>query len=138
MKVFINGYSIKEYVVADIDNIVTNTEFYYDGYVCEDRAVDIRQIKNIISAIENLGSKVKRITIKNHIYCDLDTKYYKRFPDNIIDKLWERIGSTWGIETEVYIKGNRIYTNVDGYEIVLPKEMYDDYDNKTLRLKFYV
>ena len=137
MKVYINKYLIKEPVVAYIDNIVVKTETFLNGYVYEEKAVNVKQIKDIIYGLNKLGYEVNKITIESNFVYDMDNKYYKSFPEDVIDKLWESMHYKWGKEVEVFIKGNRLYTNVDGYTIVLPKRIFTDYDSETLRVYFY-
>ena len=138
MKIYFNNYLLnKEPVIADIDNITLRSETYQNGYVYEEKGYDIRQIKNIIKGLELMGYHIKKIIIP-HATVDLDTKYYHRFPEEVIDKIWNGIGRTWSRGREVYIKENRIYTKVEDYEIVLPKDMFSDFDSRTLRMEFYV
>ena len=138
MKVYFNNYLLnKEPVIADIDNITLRSETYQDGYVYEEKGYDIRQIKNIIKGLELMGYHIKKIIIP-HATVDLDTKYYHRFPEEVIEKIWNNIGRPWSIGREVYIKGDRIYTKVEDYEIVLPKDMFSDFDSRALRMEFYV
>ena len=139
MKVYINNHIIRDPVSVYIDNVVTHREVYDDVYVAETFAVDISQIKDVIDGLEKLGYPVKKITIPSGVYLDIDTSYYRRLPEETVDKLWKNINSYFsGRETEVFIKRNRLYTIVDGIEIVLPKHMESDYDNRTLRMLFYV
>lgn len=138
MKVYFNNYLLnKEPVIADIDNITLRSETYQDGYVYEEKGYDIKQIKNIIKGLELMGYHIKKIIIP-HATVDLDTKFYHRFPEEVIDKIWNDIGRTWSRGREVYIKGDRIYTKVRDYEIVLPKDMFSDFDSRALRMEFYV
>lgn len=138
MKVYFNNYLLnKEPVIADIDNITLRSETYHDGYVYEEKGYDIKQIKNIIKGLDLMGYHIKKIIIP-HAIADWDTKYYHRFPEEIIDKIWNDIGRTWSRGREVYVKGDRIYTKVEDYEIVLPRDMFSDFDSRALRIEFYV
>ena len=125
-------------VVAYIDNDVVSTETFFDGFVYENREINMKQIKNIISGLEKLDAKPKKITIDSGTYLDMDTVYYKRFPEEIVDRVWTSIQNWRYGEREVFIKGNRIYTKEGEYEIVLPKKMISGYDGNTLRMMFYI
>lgn len=138
MKIYINDYTISHMpVTVYIDNVVVKEETFYDGYVYKEKAVDVPKLKNVIKALEMLGSKVKRITIDCH-FTDLDNKYYHRFPEDVTDKLWSYLNWSGNRELEVNIKGDRLYTTINEYTIVLPKRMYTDYDDETLRVILYV
>lgn len=138
MKVYFNNYLLnKEPVIADIDNITLRSETYQDGYVYEEKGYDIKQIKNIIKGLELMGYHIKKIIIP-HATVDLDTKFYHRFPEEVIEKIWNDIGRIWSQGREVYIKGDRIYTKAGDYEIALPKDMFSDFDSRSLRMEFYV
>lgn len=128
MKMFFNGYEISRPIVAYIDVV---------GCEYSEKAVNIPQVKQIIRGLELLGKPVKKIVVDAD-YVDFDTKYYRRFPAEVINKLWNNMTARWSNGIEVTIKGNRFYTQIDGYEIVLPKEMLTDYDNNWLRVEFYV
>ena len=105
--------------------------------ISNDLVVDVPAIKNIISAIELLGKTLKKIELKSGTYMDMDTKYYKRFPEEIINKVWNQIGIWRYGGREIFIKGNRLYVKEGDYEIILPKRMFTDYDSKELWVKFY-
>ena len=108
----------------------------YSGF--SEIMVDVQAIKNIVSAIELLGKTLKKIELSSGTYLDLDTKYYKRFPEEIINKVWNQISIWRHGGREIFIKGNRLYVKEDDYEIVLPKRMFTDYDSKELWVKFYL
>ena len=137
MKLFFNGYAIREPIVAYIDNDVIKRKVFSDGYVYEEKAVSIKQIKDIINGLGKLGYSVEKITIRCN-YADFDTKYYRGFPEDTLNKLWRKTGYYNNQEIIVYIERNRLYTIVDGFKILLPKEMIYDYDHKTLYVQFYV
>lgn len=125
-------------IVAYIDNDVVSTETFFDGYVYENREVNMKQVKDIICGLEKLRSKPEKITIDSGTHLDMDNVYYRRFPEEVIDRVWKTIGDWRYGEREVYIKGNRIYVKEGGYEIVLPKKMITDYDHNTLKMMFYI
>lgn len=143
MRVFINGYvvnninNIRGPVIADIDSIILNTETLWDGYVVEEKGFDIKQIKNIVKGLELMGCTVKKIVIP-HANLVMETKYYNKFPEDVIDEIRRTLIGVWPKGREVYIKGNRLYTKVENYEIALPKDMWSDFDERTLRVEFHV
>lgn len=97
------------------------------------KVVDLKPLKKVLEALETLGKNVTGIYIKD-VYFDIDTKYYKRFPDELMDKLWRRIDRN-GQEQKVIFKNNRLYIVEDGTQIICPEEMhsrYSDYKNKEL------
>lgn len=99
------------------------------------KVVDLKSLKKVLEALETLGKNVKGIYIQ-YVYFDVDTKYYRRFPDEIIEKLWKRISRN-GQEQKVIYKNNRLYIEEDGIEIICPENMHDsssDYDKKELTL----
>ena len=138
MEIYFNNYKLnREPVAAYIDVITLSSETYWDGFVYEEKGFDIKQIKNIIKGLELMGHHIKKIIIP-HAYVNLDTKYYHRFPEEVINKVWNNLGATWSRGIEVYVKGNRLCTKAGDYEIVLPKDMYSEFDDRTLRVEFYV
>lgn len=113
-----------DYVYAKVAPIVTEQSVY--NYTWKEYEADVKEIKKIVSALEMLGKKVTKITLPNGAWCDMDTKYYKRFPDDVTDRMYRRL--KLGGDA-IHIKGNRLYIDVCGYEMVLPKDIRSRYSN---------
>lgn len=99
------------------------------------KIVDLKPLKKVLEALETLGKSVEGIYIQ-YVYFDIDTKYYKRFPDELMEKLWRRIDRN-GQEQKVIFKNNRLYIIEDGTEIICPEGMYSrysDYDKRELNV----
>lgn len=99
------------------------------------KVVDLKPLKKVLEALETLEKNVEGIYIQ-YVYFDIDTKYYKRFPDELMEKLWRRIDRN-GQEQKVIYKNNRLYIEEDGIEIICPEGMYSkysDYDNRELNV----
>ena len=99
------------------------------------KVVDLKPLKKVLDALETLGKSVEGIYIQ-YVYFDIDTKYYKRFPDELMEKLWRRIDRN-GQEQKVIFKNNRLYIIEDGTEIICPEGMYSrysDYDKRELNV----
>lgn len=99
------------------------------------KVVDLKPLKKVLEALETLGKNVEGIYIQ-YVYFDIDTKYYKRFPDELMEKLWRRIDRN-GQEQKVIFKNNRLYIIEDGTEIICPEGMYSrysDYDKRELNV----
>ena len=99
------------------------------------KVVDLKPLKKVLEALETLGKNVEGIYIQ-YVYFDIDTKYYKRFPDELMEKLWRRINRN-GQEQKVIFKNNRLYIIEDGTEIICPEDMYSrylDYDKRELNV----
>ena len=97
------------------------------------KVVDLKPLKKVLEALETLGKSVEGIYIQ-YVYFDIDTKYYKRFSDELMERLWRRIDRN-GQEQKVIFKNNRLYIEEDGMEIICPEGMYSrysDYNNKHL------
>lgn len=100
-----------------------------------EKVVDLKPLKKVLEALETLGKSVKGIYIQ-YVYFDVDTKYYRRFPDEVIEKLWKRIVRN-GQEQKVIYKNSRLYIEEDGLEIICPEDMHNkslDFDNKELNV----
>ena len=112
--------------------VVTLTDLkVVEGYYT--KVIDLKPLKNVLKALETLGKNIEGMYLEHTILADIDTKYYRRFPEELIDKLWERFDK-WHLERKVILKNNRLYIIEDGIEIVCPRDMHDmySYDNKTL------
>lgn len=99
------------------------------------KVIDLKPIKKILEALEILGKDIEGIYIQ-YVYFDVDTKYYRRFPDEVIEELWKRIDRN-GHEQKVIFKNNRLYIEEDGLEIICPEGMYSrysDYDKRELNV----
>ena len=99
------------------------------------KVVDLKPLKKVLEALETLGKNVEGIYIQ-YVYFDIDTKYYKRFPDELMEKLWRRIDRN-GQEQKVIFKNNRLYIIEDETEIICPEGMYSrysDYDKRELNV----
>ena len=100
------------------------------------KVVDLKPLKKVLEALETLGKSVEGIYIQ-YVYFDVDSKYYRRFPDEVIERLWKRIDRNRQEQKVVY-KNNRLYIEENGLEIICPEGMYSrysDYDNKNLEIK---
>lgn len=99
------------------------------------KVVDLKPLKKVLEALETLGKNVEGIYIQ-YVYFDVDTKYYRRFPDEVIEKLWKRIVRN-GQEQKVIYKNSRLYIEEDGLEIICPEGMHSrhlDYDKIELNV----
>ena len=92
-----------------------------------------KEIGSAISAIQTLGYEIKEIRLSK-CYADFDNKYYSRFPENMINKLYKSICFIGG--QVVTCKNGRLYAELDGTDIVLPMDLYSsgNLQNKKLRI----
>lgn len=104
---------------------------YYDF---SEREVNFKEIGNVIKGFELLGRKVKSIKTGLGLYIDLDKKYYHKYPDDFINRLYRRTNYS----IDVIYKNNRLYTIFEDKEVILPKNIYDScsYPDCTLSLNF--
>ena len=122
--------------------ITLNKNCIYAAVDTNGKEVDVKQIRKIVKALELLGKTVTSIMLSEDVCCTMDTsfsecKHYGRFPDAVMEKAYNQLASWLMGQTEVHIKGNRLYMNVDGYEIVLPKYMYSNFDTHELSVWIY-
>ena len=99
----------------------------------------LQEIDKAIKAFETIGLSVKKITTDGHTYAgvDLDTKFYNRYPEQILDKIYNAL--VYGMEQELIFKNNRLYASIDGTEIVLPKTLCNSFsDEQEITLKLYI
>lgn len=99
------------------------------------RVVDLKPLKKVLEALETLGKNVDGIYIQ-YVYIDLDTPYYRRFPEELTDKIWREI-DRYRTEYKVNYKNNRLYFITEETEIICPENMHDsssDYDRPELTL----
>lgn len=129
MKTYFDIRERKIYALIDMN--ITHYEGYLGGW--DERELKVNEINDIIKALQLLGKTVKRITISSHAYCVMDNTYYRRYPEEVINKIWNKMRN----ETEITIKGKRLYVFMDGYEIILPKDIYTDFDTKQLEINVY-
>ena len=134
MKMYFNDHTLNTltiYVPLKKNHIVIG-DYEFDEY-----EIDSKAINEILSGIDKLGLKIKKVTIKSGGFLDIDTKYYKRYSDEILDKLCNKIGNWRYPDPEVLIKNGRLYCIIDGYEIILPKDFRTEFDTEEIRLSFY-
>lgn len=99
------------------------------------KVVDLKPLKKVLEALVVLGKNIEGIYVQ-YVYIDLDTPYYRRYPEEVTDKLWRRI-EKYRSEYEVNYKNNRLYFIEDGIEIICPNDMknsHSDYDKPELTL----
>lgn len=97
------------------------------------RVVDLKPLKKVLEALETLGKNVEGIYVQ-YVYIDLDTPYYRRFPEELTDKIWREI-DRYRTEYKVNYKNNRLYFITEETEIICPENMHDsnsDYDKPEL------
>lgn len=126
----------EKYLTVWFKPIITE-EIFYDGYPIGNISIDIKKIKNIVKALSLMDYPLKSIKLKAGTFIDMDTPYYHGFPENTIEKLWNKIHNWRATDTEIFIKNNHLYTSEDGFKIKLPDDMFSDFDTKELQLTFY-
>lgn len=127
MKTYIDELDKK--CVVTLTDLKPNDEYGYS------KIIDLKPLNNVLKALKYLGKNVNGIYIQ-HVFFDVDTKYYRRFPYEVIDKLWKKI-ERFKFEQKVIFKNNRLYIVEDDLEIVCPKSMHDLYnfdEDKTLKV----
>lgn len=100
----------------------------------KDLEVDVKQIKDAIAGLKLLGKEVYKITLPMCTSCDVDTPYYRRLPEKIIDTLCDRLGGR-PRDPVVILKRNRLYMEIEGKEIILPKNLEDTYKKGCLTVE---
>lgn len=99
------------------------------------KVVDLKPLKKVLEALKTLGKNVEGIYIQ-YVFIDLDTPYYRRFPEELTDKIWREI-YRYRTEYKVNYKNNRLYFIAEETEIICPENMHDsssDYDKPELTL----
>lgn len=99
------------------------------------KVVDLKPLKKVLEALKTLGKNVEGIYIQ-YVFIDLDTPYYRRFPEELTDKIWREI-DRYRTEYKVNYKNNRLYFIAEETEIVCPENMKNsssDYDKPELTL----
>lgn len=84
---------------------IIKDDYLYLGYCT------IEDIKRNIKGLEYLNRRVDKITI--NAYLDFDNKYYHRFEESFIDRIYYQTSNR---NIEVSLKNNRLYYN----DIILP------------------
>ena len=130
-------YMERDYLIAYIDPITVTNK---DGST--EKEVNVKKIKDIVTALKLLDKKVKRIELPSGTFLNMDTdfsvnRHYKRFPNATLDKVYDSISNWRRNGREIYIKGNRLYVKEDGYEIILPRYMSYEFGNDALKIKIY-
>lgn len=82
--------------------------------------VDLKPIKKAVEALEMLGKEIEGLYVQ-YVYLNIDSKYYRRFPEELTDKIYRRIYR--GAEQKVYFEKDRLYFIEDGYKIACPRDM---------------
>lgn len=80
-----------------------------------------KDISNIVKGLELLGKKIAEICVHT-IGLNIDTKYYHKFDEKLINAIYRDITYGYSYGRKVKIKGNNIYTLED---IKLPDINYD-------------
>lgn len=126
----------KLYATIDVETKTYGTE----PYTWEEHETKFAQVTDIIKGLKLLGREVKRVAIRTDgfTHADFDTPYYKRYPEEVIDKLWNRIESRYSTEVDITVKNGRAYCEVDNYNIILPKDVRDLNENNRLYLNIYL
>lgn len=57
------------------------------------KVVDLKPLKKVLEALETLGKNVEGIYIQ-YVYINLDKPYYRRFSEELIDKIWLEVSRT--------------------------------------------
>ena len=99
------------------------------------KVVDLKPLNKVLEALETLGKNVEGIYVQ-YVYIDLDTPYYRRFPEELTDKIWREI-DRYRTEYKVNYKNNRLYFITEETEIICPENMHDsnsDYDKPELTM----
>lgn len=94
--------------------------------------VDIKPIKKAVEALETLGKEITGLYVQ-YVHVDLDSKYYRRFPEDTVNKIYKRIYR--GAEQKVFLENNRLYFLEDGHKIACPRGMHSYHGkNNTLEI----
>lgn len=97
------------------------------------KVIDLKPLKKVLEALETLGKNVEGIYIQ-YVYINLDKPYYRRFAEELTDKIWLEV-SKYRTEQKVIYKNNRLYFIAEETEIICPDDMHDshsDYDKPEL------
>lgn len=97
--------------------------------------IDLSKVKDILKGMALLGKDVCRIRLNSYVRFDVDSKYYHRYEESFLDKLYSSMNRMPEIYDLVY-KNNRLYVIYEGKEIICPIDMCDSatFDNKELTL----
>lgn len=99
------------------------------------KVVDLKPLKKVLEALETLGKNVEGIYIQ-YVYIDLDKPYYRRFSEELTDKIWKQI-EKYRMEHKVIYKRNRLYFVTEETEVICPENMHNsscDYNKPKLTL----
>ena len=135
MKMYFNGRMLDTMTVYL--PLITNYFRLSNGYKFEEYEFDSKKLNEIMSGIAKLGLKIRKVTIPCGGFLNVDNKFYRRYPDETIEKMVNTLSNWHYGEAEVQIKNGRLYYAVDGYTIILPKDYYTDYDKREIRLSIY-
>lgn len=97
--------------------------------------VDLSKVNDALKGLSLLGLEVERIRLNSYVMFDVDSKYYRRFDECFVDKLYRSMYSN-PEGYDLIFKNNRLYVVFDGKEIICPIDMHDSgtHSNKELTL----
>lgn len=125
----------KLYAAIDVETKICGN----DPYTWEEHETKFAQITDIVKGLKLLGREVERVTIRSgYAYADLDTPYYKRYPEEVLDKLYRIFCGNSYADMDITVKNGRAYCEVNGYSIILPKCVRDLYNEHQLLLNIYL
>lgn len=81
------------------------------------------EYKNIVKGFNLLGYDVVKITFPYSLSLDIDTPFYKRYNDELLDKMYKCLRNGIEIGTIIY-KSGRFYIVIDDIKIILPNDMH--------------
>ena len=88
--------------------------------------IDLKKLGDCIKGLKLLGKEVKQINLVGNLCLDLDTPYYHKYDEELMNSLYCHLSNNY--MTEVQYKNNRLYIDYKGNNIILPLWM-DNYDN---------
>ena len=100
--------------------------------------LDLTKIKDVLKGLNLLGKRVCSIKLYTCPLFDVDTKYYHRYDDEFLNRLYRTI-STSPEAFDLTFKNNRLYLFYEDKEVICPIDMKDllsSDDTLTLNIKY--
>lgn len=82
------------------------------------------EYKDVVKGFNLLGYEVVRITFPYALYLYIDTPFYKKYNDKLLNKMYKCLASGIEIGTITYNSG-RFYIIIDNTKIILPDDMHN-------------
>lgn len=86
--------------------------------------IDLSKVKDILKGMALLGKEVTSIRLNSYVSFDVDTKYYHRYEESFLNRLYRSMNNAPEIYNLVF-KNNRLYVLYEGNEIICPIDMHN-------------